>query len=60
MPSKKKKERNRSRLPPTGLGLMTMMDEDTGGVKIKPEVVLVGGLLLIIASVVGLFFFPVA
>jgi len=57
---KKKAQRNRSRLPPTGLGLITMMDEDTGGIRIKPEVVIVGGLLLIIASVAGLFFFPVS
>jgi preprotein translocase subunit Sec61beta len=57
---KKPSKRNRSRLPPTGLGLITMLDEETGGLKVKPEVIIVGGLLFIAASVAGLFFFPTA
>jgi len=58
--SKKKGSKRRSRLPPTGLGLVTMLDEDTGGLKLKPEVIVVGALLFIGLSVVGLFLFPAA
>lgn len=60
MPKKKGSKRGGSRLPPTGLGLVTMLDEETGGLKVKPEVIIVGALIFILASVAGLFFFPAA
>lgn len=40
--------------------MVTMLDEDTGGLKLKPEVIIVGALLFIVLSVVGLFLFPAA
>jgi len=58
MPKKKGSKRSGSRLPPAGLGLVTLLDEETGGLKIKPELVIVGALVFIVASIAGLFFFP--
>ncbi len=37
---KKKKDRDRSPQPLSAAGLMTFFEEDIGGIKIKPELVL--------------------
>jgi len=55
---KRGSKRSRSRLPATGIGIMSLLDEDTGGLKVKPELIIVGALIFIAASVVGLIFFP--
>ncbi len=61
MPEKKKKSSKRkSRLPPTGLGLMMNLDEETGGLRLKPEVIIVGAVLFMVLSVLALYLFPAA
>ncbi len=38
--TKKKKDRDRSPQPLSAAGLMTFFEEDIGGIKVKPELVL--------------------
>jgi preprotein translocase subunit Sec61beta len=56
---KPKKSKDSSRLPPTGIGLITFLDEDTGGPKISPEIILLLSFLFIVASLAAVLLFPV-
>ncbi|MBO3762736.1 MAG: preprotein translocase subunit Sec61beta [Candidatus Brockarchaeota archaeon] len=58
--SKSKKSKDSSRLPPTGIGLVTFLDEDTGGPKINPEIILLVSFLFIVISLAAVLLFPVA
>ena len=53
MSSKKKN----APMPASSAGLLTFFNEETEGVKIKPEIVLVGSIVLIAASIVINIFF---
>jgi preprotein translocase subunit Sec61beta len=39
-------------MPASGAGLLTFFNEETHGVKIRPEIVLIGSVSLIAASIV--------
>jgi len=53
MSSKKKN----APMPASSAGLLTFFNEETEGVKIKPEIVLISSIALIIASIVINVFF---
>ncbi len=53
MSSKKKN----APMPASSAGLLTFFNEETEGVKIKPEIVLVASIVLIAASIVINIFF---
>lgn len=55
MSIRKRKKRDKEKAPPpvSAAGLMTFFDEDVGGIKIKPEIVLLLSLLLTIAVILA-------
>lgn len=40
--------------------MMMNLDEETGGLKLKPEVIIVGAVLFMVLSVLALYLFPAA
>jgi len=57
--TKQKKSKGTSRLPPTGIGLVTFLDEDIEGPKITPLVVLGLSIVFIALSLLALIIFPI-
>lgn len=55
--SKKKKE-NKSPMPAASAGLLRFFEEETEGVKIRPELLMVLAVSLVVVSVLGKVFFP--
>jgi len=45
-------KKNNAPMPASSAGLLTFFNEETQGVKIRPEVVLIGSVSLIAASIV--------
>jgi preprotein translocase subunit Sec61beta len=56
--SKKKKES--SPMPAASAGLLRFFEEETEGIKVRPELLVVLAVALIIVSVLAKVFFPVA
>jgi preprotein translocase subunit Sec61beta len=55
--SRRKKRRDGSAPPPsTGAGLLRFFGEDTSGIKVKPEIVIILGVALIIVCVLAQVF----
>lgn len=50
-------KKNNAPMPASSAGLLTFFNEETEGVKIKPEIVLIGSIALIAASIVINVFF---
>jgi len=55
--SKKKKE-SKSPMPAASAGLLRFFEEETEGVKIRPELLMVLAVSLVVVSVLGKVFFP--
>ena len=55
--SRKKKER-KSPMPAASAGLLRFFEEETEGVKIRPEVLMVLAISLVVVSVLAKVFFP--
>jgi len=55
--SRKKKE-NKSPMPAASAGLLRFFEEETEGVKIRPEVLMVLAISLVVVSVLAKVFFP--
>ena len=52
--SKRKKKRRRSApMPPTSAGLLRFFEEETPGIRVKPELVVILGVVLILACVLA-------
>lgn len=45
---RRKRDRDRARPPVSAAGLMTFFEEEIGGIKIRPEMVLLSSLLVIV------------
>jgi preprotein translocase subunit Sec61beta len=43
--------KNRSPMPASSAGLLTFFNEETHGVKIRPEIILIGSIVLIATSI---------
>lgn len=56
--SRKRKEAGP--MPAASAGLLRFFEEETEGVKIRPELLMVVAIVLIVISVLGNYFFPVA
>ena len=56
--SKKKKESGP--MPAASAGLLRFFEEETEGIKIRPELLVIFAVALIIVSVIAQSFFPVA
>ncbi len=44
-------KKNNAPMPASSAGLLTFFNEETQGIKIRPEIVLIGSLVLIAASI---------
>jgi preprotein translocase subunit Sec61beta len=55
--SRKKKE-SKSPMPAASAGLLRFFEEETEGVKIRPEVLMVLAVTLVVISVLAKVFFP--
>jgi preprotein translocase subunit Sec61beta len=55
--SRKRKQREGARMPAQGAGLLRFFEEDTRGVKVKPELAVVLAVALIVGSILASVFF---
>jgi preprotein translocase subunit Sec61beta len=56
--SKKKKE-SKGPMPAASAGLLRFFEEETEGIKIRPEILVVLAITLVVLSVLAKVFFPV-
>jgi preprotein translocase subunit Sec61beta len=52
MSVRRKKQKDGTRMPAQGAGLLRFFEEDTRGVKVKPEIAVILGVALIAISIV--------
>ena len=57
MSVKRKKRSDGARMPAQGAGLLRFFEEDTRGVKVRPELAVILAIALIVASILGPVFF---
>jgi len=57
---RKPQKKGQTKLPPTGVGLVTFLDEKTGGPEIRPEILVGFAIAVIGLSIGALVFFPPA
>jgi len=57
MSVRKKKRQDGARMPAQGAGLLRFFEEDTRGVKVKPEIAVIMAVALIVVSILGPAFF---
>jgi preprotein translocase subunit Sec61beta len=55
--SKKKKDKERSPMPAASAGLLRFFEEETEGVKVRPELLVVLAVTLIVVAVLAQVFF---
>ena len=57
MSVRKKKKKDGARMPAQGAGLLRFFEEDTRGVKVKPELAVILAISLIVGSILATVFF---
>ena len=57
MSVKRKKQKDGARMPAQGAGLLRFFEEDTRGIKVRPELAVILAISLIVASILGTAFF---
>ncbi len=57
MGMRKKKKQDGARMPAQGAGLLRFFEEDTRGLKVKPELAVILAISLIAASLLATIFF---
>lgn len=57
MAMKKKKRKDMARMPAQGAGLLRFFEEDTRGVKVRPELAVILAISLIVGSILATVFF---
>jgi len=55
----KKKQKDKAPMPAASAGLLRFFEEETEGIKIRPELLVVVAVALIVVSVLARVFFPV-
>jgi preprotein translocase subunit Sec61beta len=55
--SKKKKDKDRSPMPAASAGLLRFFEEETEGVKVRPELLIILAVTLIVVAVLAHVFF---
>ena len=54
-----KKKKDKSPMPAASAGLLRFFEEETEGVKIRPELLVVFAVTLVVVSILAKVFFPV-
>jgi len=54
-----KKKKDKSPMPAASAGLLRFFEEETEGIKIRPELLVVAAVTLIVVSLLARIFFPV-
>ena len=54
-----KKKKDKSPMPAASAGLLRFFEEETEGVKIRPEILVIFAVTLVVISVLAKVFFPV-
>ena len=57
MSVRKKKKKEGARMPAQGAGLLRFFEEDTRGIKVKPELAVILAIALIVGSILAAVFF---
>jgi preprotein translocase subunit Sec61beta len=57
MSVRKKKQKEGARMPAQGAGLLRFFEEDTRGIKVKPELAVILAIALIVGSILASIFF---
>ncbi|HSQ53590.1 MAG TPA: preprotein translocase subunit Sec61beta [Acidobacteriota bacterium] len=57
MSVRRKKQKDGARMPAQGAGLLRFFEEDTRGIKVKPEITVILAVSLIVLSIIGSAFF---
>ena len=57
MSVRKKKKKEGARMPAQGAGLLRFFEEDTRGIKVKPELAVILAVALIVGSILATAFF---
>jgi preprotein translocase subunit Sec61beta len=57
MSVRRKKRKEGARMPAQGAGLLRFFEEDTRGVKVKPELAVILAVALIVGSILAVVFF---
>ncbi|MGD9130867.1 MAG: preprotein translocase subunit Sec61beta [Candidatus Bathyarchaeota archaeon] len=57
MSVRKKKRKEGARMPAQGAGLLRFFEEDTRGIKVRPELAVILGIALIVGSILATVFF---
>jgi len=57
MSVRKKKRKEGARMPAQGAGLLRFFEEDTRGIKVKPELAVILAIALIVGSILAAVFF---
>jgi preprotein translocase subunit Sec61beta len=57
MSVRRKKKKEGARMPAQGAGLLRFFEEDTRGVKVKPELAVILAISLIVGSILATVFF---
>lgn len=57
MSVRRKKQKDGARMPAQGAGLLRFFEEDTRGIKVKPEITVILAVSLIVISIIGSAFF---
>lgn len=57
MSVRRSKRQESARMPAQGAGLLRFFEEDTRGVKVKPEIAVIMAVALIVVSILGPVFF---
>jgi preprotein translocase subunit Sec61beta len=57
MSVRRKKRKDGARMPAQGAGLLRFFEEDTRGVKVKPELAVILAISLIVGSILATVFF---
>jgi len=55
--SRRKKKEKRDPMPAASAGLLRFFEEETEGVKVRPELLIIFAVALIIVSIIGYAFF---
>jgi preprotein translocase subunit Sec61beta len=54
-----KKKKDKSPMPAASAGLLRFFEEETEGIKIRPEILVIFAVALVVISVLAKVFFPV-
>ena len=57
MSVRRKKQKDGARMPAQGAGLLRFFEEDTRGLKVKPEIAVILAVALIVGSILATAFF---